>query len=381
MIHSLFRKAKAAAKKIIYFSFCLFPIKKNKVVFENFLGKGYGGNPKYITDELIRRNQDVDIVWVSNNPAEDFPKEVRVVKFGSLRALYEYGTAKVWVDNVRNSPKPIKKKDQFYIQTWHGGTPLKCIEKDTQKTLSPNYIKCAINDSQDVDIMVAETKMMYEIMKRAFWYEGDILKKRFINKNLQDNCSEKVHKYFDIPFESRILFYVPTFRNNQNTDCYDINYEKVLNNLDSYFQIKHVFLIRFHPNNAYISSKVSYNERIFNATSYSSIDELIFAADYVISDYSGCLFDGFYRYKKVFIYASDYENYISSERKMYLNFHDLPAPIATNTIELIHNMINYDDDFYKMREKEINNQIGFYKGDAAEDISKMISELLHDNEE
>jgi CDP-glycerol glycerophosphotransferase len=32
----------------------IFPIKKNKIIFDNFNGKGFGCNPKYIALELIK---------------------------------------------------------------------------------------------------------------------------------------------------------------------------------------------------------------------------------------------------------------------------------------------------------------------------------------
>ena len=32
--------------------FRILPIAKNKIVFDNFCGKGYGGNPKYIAEAI-----------------------------------------------------------------------------------------------------------------------------------------------------------------------------------------------------------------------------------------------------------------------------------------------------------------------------------------
>ena len=49
------RKIKANISKIPYYIFGLLPIKKNKVVFSAFEGAGYCCNPKYIAEELIRR--------------------------------------------------------------------------------------------------------------------------------------------------------------------------------------------------------------------------------------------------------------------------------------------------------------------------------------
>ena len=42
------RKILSKGITIIFYILRIFPIKKNKIVFSNFDGKGYGDNPKYI---------------------------------------------------------------------------------------------------------------------------------------------------------------------------------------------------------------------------------------------------------------------------------------------------------------------------------------------
>ena len=39
-------------------------INKNKIVFENFKGNSYGCNPKYITEEIIKRKLPYELVWI-----------------------------------------------------------------------------------------------------------------------------------------------------------------------------------------------------------------------------------------------------------------------------------------------------------------------------
>ena len=107
----------------------VFPVKKNKIIFENFCGKGYYGNPKYICEYFINnycKDNKIDLVWVLSDMNLDLPKQVRKVPYGKWRSMFEYATAKVWVDNVKNSYRPYcKKKNQYYLQTWHGLFPFK----------------------------------------------------------------------------------------------------------------------------------------------------------------------------------------------------------------------------------------------------------------
>ena len=65
------------------------------------MGHGYGCNCKYVTEELIRRGTDFDLVWIvkdANAHKGNFPK-VRLVEYGSKEAMFEYYTAAVWVCN------------------------------------------------------------------------------------------------------------------------------------------------------------------------------------------------------------------------------------------------------------------------------------------
>ncbi|HHD9377131.1 TPA: CDP-glycerol glycerophosphotransferase family protein [Streptococcus pneumoniae] len=76
------------------------PLNKRKVVFDNFGGRGYGDNPKYIADELLKQDENLDLVWVVENMSTFVPKGVRKVWYGSWGAFFEWSTAKVWIDNI-----------------------------------------------------------------------------------------------------------------------------------------------------------------------------------------------------------------------------------------------------------------------------------------
>ncbi len=65
------------------------------------------------------------------------------MKNKSVKALIELFTAKIWIDNSRKSFYPPKRKNQFYLQTWHAGFGLKRIENNAAEKLKPRYVKLA----------------------------------------------------------------------------------------------------------------------------------------------------------------------------------------------------------------------------------------------
>lgn len=122
-------------KTFMFYIFRICPIKKNKVVFTNYYGKGYGDNAKYIAEEIIKQNIRLDLVWLVNDLDYHVPNEIRKVKYDTIASIYEMVTAKVWIDNCRKQIYVRKRKSQFYIQTWHGDIGFKKVEKEAKKSL------------------------------------------------------------------------------------------------------------------------------------------------------------------------------------------------------------------------------------------------------
>ena len=121
-------------KRVISRLLIFFPIQKNKVIFDNFNGCGYGGNPKYIAEEL-RRRKGFEIVWLvkNHNAASSVPSDITSVNKYSISALLAIATSKVWVSNIRYGKLLNKRKNQVYLQTWHGSFSIKKVEKDVER--------------------------------------------------------------------------------------------------------------------------------------------------------------------------------------------------------------------------------------------------------
>ena len=116
------------ARIIASYLFRVLPVKNNKIFCSNFGGRGYGDNPKYICEHLLSSSDKYDIVWEVNDLDEYMPEGIRKVKYLSFRAIYEATTSRVWIDNVRKNIWFRKRKNQLYIQTWHGGIGFKKAE-------------------------------------------------------------------------------------------------------------------------------------------------------------------------------------------------------------------------------------------------------------
>ena len=56
------------------------PICRRKIIFDNFAGKGFGDDPKYIALELLRRDPSLKMYWVLKNPDDPLPRGIRPLK-------------------------------------------------------------------------------------------------------------------------------------------------------------------------------------------------------------------------------------------------------------------------------------------------------------
>ena len=328
----------ALSKTILKSLLFLFPIKKNKIVFINFNGRGYGCNPKYIAEEILSRNLDLDLVWPVNDMNDTFPQGIRKVEYRpNIKYFYEVATAKVIVTNVKNDLGLFKKRGQYVIQTWHGPMGFKRCEGDAIDTLSPSYIKESMHNSKQTDLFISNSRELSDYYRTAFWCECEILECGFPRNDIffRDNTSvnAKVREFFGIDKNSKIVMYAPTFRDNDSADIYRLDTERLLSAFNKQGG-DWVLLIRMHPNAAMYSDLFKYDDRVINATHYPDMQELLYVSDALITDFSSTVCDMALMKKATYLYAVDLEEY-TALRGLQPAFSKMPYSFNTSMDDLI----------------------------------------------
>lgn len=379
-------KAKICIMMKTFFSlmFCLCPIKKNKIVLESFGGKNFSDNPKMIALEIVKQKKPWDVVWLSIDRPSDLPKEIRWVKYGTIKALHEWGTSRVWIDNIRHQVRPIKRKGQYYIQTWHGPFPIKCIEKYAEDKLDKDYVKSAKKDGRLIDAIVSSDKLLDETYKEAFWLNDNVEFLRvgaprndrlFTLKN-DKKVFEKVRETFCIPPDAFVVLYAPTFRDDRSTNGYLKSFEQIVESFEKEYNKKTFVLVRMHPSVSNLELDYRYNDKIINASDYSDAQELSLATNCVISDYSSIIYDYAFLNKPVFLCALDIEHY-NELRGLRPIIYELPFSLATSLEELIENIKCFNEERYYKRVSEFFQKYPFYDdGDASKKVVEKIQTVL-----
>ncbi len=367
--------------EILYYIFRIFPIKRNKIVFCNYVGKGYGCNPKYIAEELIARKNGIDMVWMTKDITLPFPKTIRVVKWESVKAIYELSTAKVWVDNQRKLPYNKKRKGQYFIETWHGGTPLKKIGADNP--LNKNdlpYKKTSIHMDKIVNLMIANCSWVSKVYRSAFLYTGKILECGYPRNDIliykTDKYNKQVRKYYHLENNIKLVLYAPTYRKGRKTDMYKLDYNLLCASLEKRFGGKWKVLVRLHPTMAEKSNELHYTEDVINVSGYDDMQELMAGTDVLISDYSTIIGEFPLSGKPVFLFATDRESY-AKERDFYYDYDKLPFPQAETNIGLAKVIENFDESKYVDSLKKYYQIIGRKDyGNASAKVADIIINVM-----
>lgn len=339
------RICKASIERAAFHILWIFPLDRTKIVFSNFNGKGYGDNPKYIAEEFLKRGKR-NLYWLANGPEGQFPKGIKPLKYGSLCAFYHVATAGIWIDNNRKEPYVAKRKNQFYLQTWHGSIALKKIEQDSEDSLDCFYKMCAKRDSSMIDLMISDSLFSDRLYSNSFWYSGEVkrlgtprLDALFDNSDLQ-----QIRAAVGITSDQYVVLYAPTFRNNGDYSVYDINLEAVKSIFEEKTGKQVVILVRMHPHIP--TDAVQFDHQITkDVSNYPDAYDLMKVSDVLITDYSSLIFEFPVAIPKpVFAYAKDKENY---DRGFYFQLESLPFSFARSNEELFHIIRNFDQEKYE----------------------------------
>jgi len=239
---------KETIKKILNFIFKFFKVDNNKILFQSGR-KLIDGNPKalYCYIKEICPN-DFKTVWIveKGTNVDSIPKKEYAYS-NTLKALFFQSTAKYWIRSQSLGSILKKKKNQIYIQTWHGQGALKKMGYD----IGNQTVKTPLSHVKEWDYFVAPDILAKNKIISSTGYNGkaivlgaastdELLK---INQNIErKNYIKKVLGIKPEDFNKKIIFYAPTFREK------DLEKEIIDLKINSLSKLQDtIVLVRLHP--------------------------------------------------------------------------------------------------------------------------------------
>ena len=395
-LRKTFRFVLYIKNKITYLYYFLFyKIDDKMIFFESFYGNSYSCSPKAIYEYVLNdeRFKDYKFVWAFKNINKyTFDERTILVKSNS-RKYYKYlSKSKYWVVNLLINTGVKKKKNQVYVQCWHG-TPLKKLRYDIEKDNVLNSIsevrKRNDLDAIKFDYFISPSKFCTEKFTSAFNLKKLNNENIFIEKgyprndylfNYKKSDIKKIKKELNIPLNKKVILYAPTFRDNQvNENGYTYNVELDFNKLKNEFSKEYVILFRSHY---FIANKFDfkkYNNFVYDVSKYEDINELYIISDILITDYSSVFFDFANLKKPILFYMYDYNNYKNNLRDFYIDLKELPGPILKKENTLIKEIKNIDNYSKKYKEKyeKFNKKYNYL--DDGNATKRVVEEIFNEN--
>ena len=361
------------------FSFLL-PVQSNKYFCMSMAGNNYGDNIKCLSDYISQKDPYAEIIWAFSklyfNNVQCSHKKVLLY---SVSYYYHIATSKYFLTNQQCRNITFRKrKGQIKLQTWHG-TALKKLGNDIKQKknnvflswVTPNKNKYELRDT---DIFISGTQFMVDVFRSAYrwtniYLTGTPRNDLFWHNN--DGLITKIKKYFRIDGQ-KILLYAPTFRSDMKLNYYDVNLRELKKYFEKKDECEYVVMVRLHPN---IMAKASHLSDVLkvdyiDSTLYPDMQELLYAADVLVTDYSSVMFDFMYSYKPIIIYAPDKDKY---ERGFYLDINSLPFVVVYSNDEITEVVDSFDWDKYQQKIDVFLKNIGSVEdGNATERVCKLL---------
>ena len=379
--------------KRIYYKFLRTFFCKKRVVFISFNGKQYSDNPKFISEKLHELSPKTKQVWFFVNPdkmRENIPDYIQCEKLTNRRLLRYLQTSRVWVDNdllVYKSfiTKYPKRKDQIFIQSWHGDRGLKKCFYDV-KGYKPPEAAFTLQTPGFCDYLLTGSAFAEKVVRTMFRYKGKLLTCGYprndclINKN--EEAIKKVKQKLDISEDTKILLYAPTFKGKIGDKMTEhIDFKKIVEILEE--KTKQNWIVAYRPHHIGKDTEIPSCTRFFYTNKlFEDMAEILQATDLLITDYSSCAGDFILTNKPVILYINDYDAYISSDRGLHFDIEKTPFLFAKDNEELQEIVENLTTIKAKNNCEELKSFYGCTEtGHASETVVNLILENLYHKRE
>jgi CDP-glycerol glycerophosphotransferase len=270
---------------------------------------------------------------------------------------------------------PYRRK-QIIINTWHGGLLSKKMGLDVECS---SFEKINIKNMAEItDYVLSPSKLFSEMAMRSALgiNESKMLNFGFPRNDIffKNDASiiRKVKRFYNIPEERGIILYAPTFRGPaRNASTVYINkQEEIITAMENRFQRKYVLLVRLHHT-------IPMPECVLSGNKYADVQELLYASDIVITDYSSVIWDFFFTKRPFFLYTPDLEEYTGA-RGFYIPVDQWGFPLAKTESELVDNIYRFTIENHLNAIENYLAMVGSYEqGTAAKQCIEFIDGLMN----
>lgn len=319
----------------------------NLILFVSYGGRYFNDSPKCLYDKMLtdQRFEGYRLVWAFRDPSI-FPEVENRIKIDSFSYFKTALRARCWITNVHiERGLDFKGLKTFYFNTAHTNIPKISEGRASGKKtfMSKAKSKCDYFCVQ-CEFEKGLFKDSAKVVEAVGFPKNDIL------ANYTQEQYKTIRSKFQIPEGKKVILYAPTFREGYLKDRdVQVDFKK----WESILGDQYIVWFRAHP---VFACKVNVDESssfVSDMSSYPDNNELMIAADILISDYSGILVEFGIQHKPMFCYAYDYDDYVITRGLFFDVREDIPGGYM-NEEELLHYIKEGD-------EKEIMKKVDTFR--------------------
>ncbi len=327
----------------------------NIILFASGSRAEIGGNEKFIYDRMVERGLDKQF-----NFRFDFKPSITTKRsiFKMLKFDYYLATSDMVIidDYYPEIYKVDYAPDVKVIQVWHACGAFKAVGFERLgKTGAPAFNskmhKCYTHVPVSSEHSARHNAEAFAISEKKFYPVGVPRTDIFFDENYKKETRAKMLEVFPACKNcNKVYLYGPTFRGNGANSAY-FPFDKI--DLEAWGKMleeeNSVLIVKMHP---FVTKRIEipekYKDRIYDATSYREVNDILFIIDVLITDYSSIIYETSLLRKPMLFYAFD-QKYYEATRDFYEPYDDLvPGKIVHDFDELMLALKNKDYEFEKM---------------------------------
>lgn len=343
------------------FFFKWFKVKEKVILFESHLGKALSDNPYHLLIALLKNDEFKEFKCVVVSKKNDldtsesllpYINKIKFVKYKSFEYCYYLACSKFLINDSTFSYKFIKRKEQVYLNTWHG-TPLKTMGKCIGD--NPLALNNTLRNFLHADYLLAPNEQVLSMYEKDYMLDGMVSKKIIKsgyprNSVLSNSYNEKEIRENLKLSGKKIICYMPTWRPSTNALEKQSYIDKVLKDISDISNNLNDNSLLYVNLHYYVSDALDYTkfENVFPFPNRYETYEFLSIADVLVTDYSSVLFDYACTKRKIVLYCFDYEEY-SSKRGFSIDYADIPFSKCFSLTDLMSEINR--DEVYKLTEE------------------------------
>lgn len=292
------------------------------VFLESFGGRSAGDNPAAICEDLAAHGVGAPLWWSVVDGTVRVPAGARPVVVGSPQWVEALRTSRVIVTNDHLPSWFSKREGQHLLQTWHG-TPIKKLLHDAPRAVTLRYRRLMDRQVPQWDLLLAQSPQAGRRLQQALGYRGPVRVGEYPrNVRLLGGAEvrRRVRHELGIALGQPVILYAPTWRESLRPStgaagCAAAHGPGPVGALDGprlAELLDAVVLMRSHHMN-----RAGCVPGMIDVSGYPSVEELMLAADILVSDYSSIFFDFALTGKPAVVYTPDLASYRDVERGLY----------------------------------------------------------------